>query len=198
MGWRAELVWPIVIGGTRRATWPTHADLMLLLLLLLLRCAMPALLLLLLLLRMDRLTLRSERVARHELNLAGLSKTIQGAEFAPLAYVLLLLLLMTHLWLMLHADLVNVDLLLLSGLLITAFCLYCGIRGAMVLRTIAAQPEHRQDSRLRLMAATLVAFQVELLMRGIGYFSSTAVLFAAAILYFGQSLVRTRAAAAAA
>ena len=72
------------------------------------------------------------------------------------------------------------------GFAIIAFCLYCGIRGAIVLRKIATQPVVEQDSRLRFAASVLVAFQVELFVRGIGYFSSTAVLFIAAVIVFGM------------
>lgn len=69
------------------------------------------------------------------------------------------------------------------GFAIVGFCLYSGIRGAIVLRRMANLPAALQDGRMRLAASTLVAFQVEIFVRGIGYFSSTAVLFAAAALY---------------
>lgn len=75
----------------------------------------------------------------------------------------------------------------LAGLAVIALFLIALARAVLFLRGLAATPGAMQPAELRLAAATICAFTVEMFVRGIGYFSSTVVLVIAAVM-----LIRVR------
>jgi hypothetical protein len=70
----------------------------------------------------------------------------------------------------------------LVGIAVVAVTVVAIVRAGLMLRAMAQVPAAMQSGRARFAAAAICAFAVELFVRGIGYFSGTAILIVAAVM----------------
>jgi len=68
------------------------------------------------------------------------------------------------------------------GIVLVAMSVAAMIRAALLLRRMTLIPNLGQPANMRFAAAAICAFATEMFVRGIGYFSSTVILFIAAIM----------------
>lgn len=70
----------------------------------------------------------------------------------------------------------------LIGIAVVTAAVVAIVRAGLMLRAMAQVPAAMQSGRVRFAAAAICAFAVELFVRGIGYFSGTAILIVAAVM----------------